>query len=259
MKNERKFLDVASHAFIEATNGLLDLYHEQPAKITLTEEFSKIVLNVYQNFMLDVLPSSQCLVDKKNFFSFAILCRSSLDIIIQILWILSLEEDEKLKAIEYFLNFEGVDVGQNGKKIYEWQRVFRPTYSSKKTAMELGIDKECIILPLTQHKNKELKLTVFDYLSKITHWNPRLLNDLVGCNSEKHLGNAVEHTRMAAISVETFIFCAITFTEIFLKLCLKVDEESVNQKTSKIKEKFRGAFAPFYNDIEQETEVVIEV
>ncbi|MBN9226612.1 MULTISPECIES: hypothetical protein [Legionella] len=252
MTNERKFLDVASHAFIEATNELLDLYHEQPAKITLTEEFSKIVLNVYQNFMLDVLPSSQCIVDKRNFFSFAILCRSSLDIIIQILWILSLEEDEQLKAIEYFLNFEGVDVGRNGKDFYEWQKAFCPTYSSRETAMELGIDRECIILPLTQHKSKELKLTVFDYLSKIMHWNPRLLNDLVGYNSEKHLGNAVEHTRMAAISVETFVFCAITFTEIFLKLCLKIDEESVNQKTSNIKEKFRGAFAPFYSELEAE-------
>ncbi|HAT8315144.1 TPA: hypothetical protein ACT9MM_001450 [Legionella pneumophila] len=252
MANEREFLDIASQAFIEATNSLLELFHEQPAKITLTEEFSKIVLKVYQNFMLDVLPSSQCLVDKKKFFSFSILCRSSLDIIIQILWILNMEEEEQGKAIEYFLNFEGVEVRQNGKEIYEWQKVFNPSYTSKKTAIELNIDRECIILPLTQHKNKELKLTVFDYLSKITHWNPRLLNDLVGYNSEKHLGNAIEYARMAAISVETFLFCAITFTEIFMKLCLKVDDETVNQKINNIREQFRGSFVPFYSDIELE-------
>lgn len=246
--NHIDYMNVVSKAFIDATNEILDLYHEQPARMTLNDEFSIILLEIYQNFMLDLMPSTQMLVDKHNFYSFSILCRSSLDIIIQIKWILSLSGVEQDNAIKIFLNFEGVGIGKNGKDFYEWQKEINPKYSTRQIAIDLGIDQENIILPLTEHAQyQEMKLTVFDYLSKITHWNPRFINDLVGYNSDMHLGNTIQYLRMATISSETFVYCAITFTEIFMERCLSVDSKTIKKRTNAIREKFRQLFVQFYN------------
>jgi hypothetical protein len=256
--NQIDYLNVVSKAFIEATNEILDLYQEQPARTTLTDEFSIVLLKIYQNFMLDLMPSSQMLVDKHNFYSFSILCRSSLDIIIQIKWILSLNGVEQDNAIKIFLNFEGVGTGKNGKDFYEWQKEINPKYSTRQIAIDLGIDQENIILPLTEHSQyQELKLTVFDYLSKITHWNPRFINDLVGYNSDMHLGDTIQYLRMATISSEAFVYCAMTFAEIFIERCLGVESETIKQKTNSIREKFRQSFVQFYSKHKMNEEEVV--
>lgn len=256
--NQTDFLNIVSNAFINATNEVLALYDEQPTRTTLTDHLSIVLLKIYQNFMLDLMPSSQMLVDKHNFYSFSILCRSSLDIIIQIKWILSLKGIEQENAINIFLNFEGVGIGKNGKDFYEWQLEINTKYKTRKIALDLGIDQECVVLPLTEHsKYQELKLTVFDYLSKITHWNPRLINDLVGYNSDMHLGNTIEYLKMATISSETFVYCAITFTELFMERCHGVDNETIKQKTNAIREKFRQTFVQFYSKHGTDMETVV--
>jgi hypothetical protein len=129
------------------TNEILSLYDEHPSKTKITDEFSIILLEIYQNFMLDVLPSCQLLVDKQNFYSFAILCRSSLDIIIQIKWILSLNNEQRDQAISAFLNFEGIRPGKNIRKPYEWLSEFTK-FTTRELAVQLKIDQEVINLPL---------------------------------------------------------------------------------------------------------------
>ncbi|WP_253664856.1 hypothetical protein [Legionella micdadei] len=128
------FLTVLSNAFIEATNEILNLYYEQSPRTQITDQFSIILLEIYQNLMLDIMPSCQFLVNKQKFYSFAILCRSTLDIIIQIKWILSLKGNEQAEAINQFLSFEGVGTDSRGKKFYEWQNAF-----TKKTTRQIAL------------------------------------------------------------------------------------------------------------------------
>ncbi|HHU0062068.1 TPA: hypothetical protein ACT9LW_003209, partial [Legionella pneumophila] len=242
-----EYLRVASDAFIAATNEILDLYHKQPARMTVTDEFSMILIKIYQNFMLDVMPSCQLLVDHHKFYSYAILCRSSLDIIIQIKWILSLEGKDQEEAIKAFLSFEGVSTDHKGKKFYEWQDEFTKK-TTRQIAIDLNIDREAIIWPLTHNKDKELNLTVFDYLSKITHWNPRVIKDLVGYNKENHMGYTSEYFRMAILALEVFVYCATTFAEIFMVYCLKLDDISVKDKTQNIRSEFQQTLIKFYGE-----------
>ena len=241
------YLSVISTAFTIATNEIIDIFHEYPARGTITTEFSKILMKIYQNFMLDILPGAQLLVDQKKIYSFSIICRSALDIIIQLKWILSLPESEQTNAIKCFLNFEGVGLKQNGKTTKIWQEIIDPEYSSTKIAKVIGLDTEIMSLPLigsyieksNGKKMHELNLTTFDYLSKVVHWNPRIVNELIGYNSNLKLGYTSEYLKMAIISSGTFISCAIIFTELFIENFFNKEIEEVKNKTHKIKNKFQ--------------------
>ncbi|KTC89787.1 XRE family transcriptional regulator [Fluoribacter dumoffii] len=238
-------LSVVSQAFIIATNEIIDIFHTYPARVTLNTEFSMIMMKIYQNFMLDILPGAQLLIDKKKIYSFSIICRSVFDIIIQLKWILSLPENEKDKAIERFLNFEGLGLKTNGKVTNNWQKVIDPDYTSRKIAQDIGLDREIMSLPLAESYNikdkkiSKIDLTTFDYLSKVVHWNPTIINKLIGYNSDLKLGHTSEYLRMAIISSGTFISCAIIFTELFVESFFNQETENVKNKTNQIQRKFQ--------------------
>lgn len=192
------------------------------------------------------------LVDHQRFISFAILTRSIYDIIIQLTWLLSLEDSKKQKAIKCFLEFEGVYLNAKGKHQYEWQDLIDEKYSLRSAAIAVGIDREIFNFPVNKAQSikdglvvelngVEMKLTVFDYLSKIIHWNPRLLAELVGVNKDKHVGYTNEYLRMCIISLPTFISCAVIFAEIF---CGHFFEDKNNQliELQKIKTNFEKLF-----------------
>src|SRR5438445_10657368 len=100
--------------------------------------------------MLDVFPSAQLLVDHGRFVSFSILCRSVLDIVIQLKWILSLDDVKKAKAIKCFLEFQGLYLTENDNPQYVWQSLVDQKYSLRKAAIAVGIDSEIINLPVTE-------------------------------------------------------------------------------------------------------------
>lgn len=248
--NETDDLDAASKAFIDATNAVIEIWYKytpQPSRITLTNEFSRILLKIYQIFMLDLMPSFQCLTLNKKFYSFSILCRSLFDISIQLEWILSLKGMEQDNAISEFLNFNGVGIGKNGKPFYDWQEEINKK-STRQTAIDLGVDEVTIPLSLSSYNSSGLVITCFDYLSKITHWNPKLINDLVGLNAENHLGFSVEYLRMAVLSLDTSLRCILVFTEHFIEYCLNVDKITIRSETSRIRETFRKSIAPFFDN-----------
>jgi hypothetical protein len=244
--------------FVKATNEILDVYEKFPLQFTLKDEFSMVLMRIYQQFMLDAFPSAPLLVHHQRFISFAILARSILDIIIQLTWILSLDDAKKQKAIKCFLEFEGIYLDARGKHQYQWQGLIDKNYSSRGAAIAVGIDREILNFPVkkiwttkddsvVEVDDTELKLTVFDYLSKITHWNPRFLTELVGVNKNKHVGYTDEYLRMCIIALPTFISCAVMFAEIF---CGHFFEDKDNQlkRLQKIKADFDKLFADLINN-----------
>lgn len=63
------------------------------------------------------------------------------------------------------------------------------------------------------------------------------------------LGNdAVENLKLATLSSETFVYCAITFTELFMEHCLGVNDKIIKQKTNGIRNEFIQEFTKFYNE-----------
>lgn len=253
-------LEAVAPKFIKATNEILEVYEGFPSSLTLKDDLSMVLTRIYQQFMLDAFPSAPLLVHHQRFISFAILARSILDIIIQLTWILSLDDTKKQKAIKCFLEFEGIYLDAKGKHQYQWQDLIDKNYSLRGAAIAVGIDREILNFPVNkiwsikddlviEVDGTELKLTVFDYLSKITHWNPRLLTELVGVNKDKHVGYTNEYLRMCIISLPTFISCAVIFAEIF---CGHVFEDKDNQlkKLQKIKSDFDISFADLINDLQ---------
>lgn len=259
-KDNADILDTVTSEFIKATNEILGVYESFPSQFTLKENFSKVLMRIYQGFMVENFPSAQLLVNSRKIFSFSILCRSTLDIIIQIAWILSLNDVEREKAITCFLEFEGIGLTKNGKIIYEWQALIDPRYSSRAVAIALELDKEILSLSvnkiyrqsiekdlLAEKNADQLKLTVFDYLSKVSHWNPRFLYELVGVNKDMHLGYTPEYLRMSLIVFPTFLSCAVIFSEIFCGHFFE-DKDNHLQKLLKIKTNFEKLFTDLINN-----------
>ncbi len=210
--------------------------------------------------MIDVFPSAPLLVHNQRFISFAMLCRSTLDIVIQLTWIISLDNAKKEKAIKCFTEFQGLYLSENDNPRYDWQSLVDKKYNLRSASIAVGIDKEILNFPVNKVYRKsienglvinvngvELKLTVYDYLSKITHWNPRLLAEMVGVNSDKHLGYTSEYLRMCIITLPTFISCAVIFSEIFCRHFFE-DEDNHLEKLKKIKAYFEKSFADLLND-----------
>jgi hypothetical protein len=158
------------------------------------------------------------------------------------------------------LTVEGIGLTKNGRLIYEWQVLIDPAYSSRAAAIAVGLDKEILSLPvnktyrqsiekdlIAEVNGAQLKLTVFDYLSKVSHWNPRLLDELVGVNKDMHLGYTPEYLRMSVIALPTFISCAVIFAEIFCGHFFE-DKDNHLKKLQKIKADFEKSFADLIND-----------
>lgn len=245
-------LKAISREFINATNQIISVYEKFPNNFKLQDEFSMVLMRIFQGFMWENFSSAQLLAANKKFFSFSILCRSTLDIIIQLTWILSQESPKKERAIKLFLDFDGVCITNNGKKKYEWQYSIDPNYSMRKWAIEVKLDREILSWGTnldTEKNDKNLNLTVVDYLSKVSHWNPRFLHELIGVNKEKHLGYTIEYLRMCIISLNTFISCAVMFAEIF---CSHFFEDK-NNDLAKLQE-IRSNFVQIFEKLLNETQ-----
>ena len=202
----KKYTDV----FLKATDELVCIFEKINPKVQIKENFSNVLLKIYQCYMIDVFPGSNVLVKNQNFFSFSILCRSVFDITIQIRWILSLVSPDREEAIEHFLAFKGVGqyINKKEEKIttYQWQDlVIKEKFNYRKTALSLGID-----------LNDFTDETTFDYLSRVLHWNPKIINDLVGVQNG-HLAFGPKKLCMFFVASSQFINCLQQFIIIFVE------------------------------------------
>lgn len=249
MINEHiKNLKPISQAFIAATDDIWIIFNELPKEVKIKTGFSNIFMKAYQIFMIEIFPSMQREVDNGKYYSAAILCRSALDIIFQLAWILSLDEDKKSEAIEVYLNFDGVGVKENRKKTYSWQELILPSYKSRTIGLDIGLDQEIVETVL---KNGEsVKITTFDYLSRITHWNPQIINNLIGINSKNHLiFHGSEYENIALMAVTKFVSCTITFTLLFVDYFYPEMLESINKKMEAINNNFFNALPKLNCDL----------
>lgn len=201
----KKYADL----FLEISNELLGIFDNLYPKVEIKESFSVMLLRIYQIYMLDVFPGCQALVINQQFFSFSIMCRSILDITTQLMFILDLKSSsERQKAVEVFLSFSGVGkyTGKNNeeKTTYQWQDlIIKDRFDYDKNIKRLGLDCE----------GKNFKST-FDYLSKIIHWNPKIINKLVGLQ-DGYVAFGPEKLNMFLVSSSEFIKCAASFIIIF--------------------------------------------
>ena len=208
-------------------------------------DFSNILMKAFQIFMVELLPSMQNLINHNKFYSASILCRSALDILIQLGWILSLDEEKKVEAINGFLSFDGIGFKKNEKnKTYAWQETIITKYTSRKIAQDLGFDDEVVDIFLTT--GECTKITTFDYLSRIAHWNPQIVNRLVGLNSTNQLVfNGSEYLKMALMASTRFVTCAITFTLFFVDHFYSENFENMRIKMDRIQEDFFNSLPNF--------------
>jgi len=211
MNNDFLFYKRYTDIFLDATPRLEDFFKKIEPKVEIKENYSSMLLKIYQIYMIDVFPSCNVLVETQNFFSFSILCRSILDITVQLMWILDLKSPEKKQeAIELFLNFDGVGeyTNKKGEKkpTHQWQDlIIKERFDYDKIIKRLKLDCE----------NKHMKST-FDYLSKIVHWNPKIINKLVGLQAG-HLTFGPEKLNMFFIASSEFIRCSLSFIIIFIE------------------------------------------
>lgn len=223
----KKYTDV----FLETTEKIVNVFNTFTPTVKITENFSNVLLKIYQCYM-DVFSSCTILVEKQNFFSFSILCRSVLDVTVQLMWILDIKSpEERQKAIEFFLNFNGVGeyTDKNGtkKKTHRWQDIIiQKHFDYDQVIKRLGLDSE----------NKHLTST-FDYLSKVIHWNPKIINELVGF-TEGHLVFGSEQLKMFFIASSEFISCSIRFIIIFSEHFYSDRHKECSEKALKIQKDF---------------------
>lgn len=100
------------------------------------------------------------------------ICRSLFDLEITLCWINQLDTEQKNKAIKTYIDFNGIHP-ENKKIIREWQKIIDPEFTYRKAALDLKIDVE---LPIIEGE----QISLFDFLSKILHWNPKIMKDIIG-------------------------------------------------------------------------------
>lgn len=214
------FLGEVSKEFIIALDNVASVFDVINPDVILKDGFSKILLSVYQGLMIEHFKSSQLLIFNKQFFSFGVLCRSLMDIIIQIAWVDTLDIGRRDRAINEFSNFEGINF--EGKIVNEWYKQIDEKFTLRKEAIRLGLDSEFIKIYISSNSNdvendKYISLTIFDYLSKLTHWNPMLLKRFFGLDKNNHLTSMDEHIRLAVLSTTSFFGCIVFFARTFVK------------------------------------------
>lgn len=101
------------------------------------------------------------------------ICRSLFDLEIMLCWIDQLDVDRKNKAIKTYLDFNGFHP-ETKKRIQEWQKIVDPDFTYRKAALDLKID---ITLPFIEGGED---ISYFDFLSKVLHWNPQIMKDIIG-------------------------------------------------------------------------------
>lgn len=241
-------LNHISQSFISSLDEIWNLFNQESKKVQLNTEFSSLLMNAFQIYMHELFPSMQHLIEQKKFYGAAILCRSALDIIIQIVWILNLNEGERDTAIKNFLHFDGTGLKKGKtKKAYIWQETIVPEYKIREIAQELGVDSE--VINIYSNAGDCISITTFDYLSKIAHWNPHIINELVGLNSSGHLVfNKSEYLKLAVITSSRFLVCTVTFTLIFMEHFYPESHEDVKKRLEQTQESFLRAVKKIIED-----------
>ncbi|MFM9185155.1 hypothetical protein [Legionella pneumophila] len=234
-----------SLSFLAATDEIWIVFNQLPKEVKLLTDFSNILMKAFQIFMVELLPSMQNLIDHKKFYSASILCRSALDIMVQLGWILSLENDKQAEAINSFLNFDGIGLKKDEKNTtFLWQETIIPKYTSRKIVLNLGLDDE--VVDTFSNTGECSKITTFDYLSRIAHWNPQIINGLVGFDSNNHLVfNKSEYAKMALMASTRFVTCAITFTLFFVDHFYPEKFEDIKTEVDQIQDVFFNSLQNF--------------
>lgn len=240
--SDSEILDPILEKFIGSIDEILGIFESLGSKVTLHDNFSKLLMHVQPGFMQH-LRSCQILAANKLFFSLGMICRSLFDLEIMLCWIDQLDVGQKNKAIQTYLDFNGTHP-ETKKRIQEWQKIVDPAFTYRKAALDLKID---AILPLIEGGED---ISFFDFLSKILHWNPQVMKDIIGRNRQGIVTYKPGTLSMITLNIALKSICGFT---LFYALKFFPNQQDIYSNTSNtltdIKNRFQDHISQHLNSL----------
>src|SRR3990167_1786207 len=172
--------------FHTKVDEIKEIIHSIPNEITLSDNFVQVLRHVYQVLIHEDLISVEILMKNDLTLAASKISRSMLEIAAISSYIFKLDPLEREEKSKSFMNFDG-GKKRNGKDKYEYDWLATITKSSiKDIIVDQGLDLKGIIdFAFKGDDGREIKLSLYDFLSKIVHYNPKLLKVIINIDQEK--------------------------------------------------------------------------
>ena len=116
-------------------------------------------------------------------------------------------------------------------------------------AISLNLDSQIIsfdvsVFELTEDKEN---MTLYDFFSKVAHFNPKFLRDFVGTDAQGNLIFRSQHTLLCIIGCMTFVNCMAIFSDLFLTHFHGFNYINQRAKIREIQEDFQKFLMSYYD------------
>ena len=215
-----KFIKTCTNIFLKKVDEMKAVIHTIPNNATLIDCFSQVLTTVYQSFMLEDLPAVELLIDKGLFVAASKISRSMLEIAAVTSSLFQMESSEREKQALSFMEFNGGILKNNGKTLFNWLEIVYPNKSIKDIIISQGLDKNDVIdFEFATNKGGQIKLSLYDFLSKVSHYNPKILKNLLGVD-ENGLAYRPNYVQVCLVNLHAIMnsfmqFCIVFYSHLY--------------------------------------------
>ena len=183
---DQQFITQYKKLFLNNIHEIKIIISSITNEVKISDDFIQILLLVYQVIILEDLPAIETLITSDLLLAASKTCRSILEISAITSYLYKLDSVERKTKSRSFIDFTGGEVRQTGKSTeYDWLKT-TTNISIKDIIIAQGLDlKNIIDFGFTDDHGKQIKLSIYDLLSKIVHYNPKFLTQLVRVNRKK--------------------------------------------------------------------------
>ncbi len=165
-------IQLVTTIFLKYIAKIHNLIGTLPTTVENIDGYSFVLLNVYQSMIMQDFPAVEMLAEKNLYIAAAKITRSMLEATNIILYLYKLEPAERELAAKSFAEFQGQgNLNQKNKYTFDWLKTISDI-SIREMLISHSLDKEIASFGFINIDGKDIPLTGYDFLSRITHYNP---------------------------------------------------------------------------------------
>ncbi len=226
-KNSEYFIKQCADLFLQATGEMKAVMHNVDNNVTMRLHFDRVLLLIYPVLILEDLRAIELLIKEHIFLSASKISRSMLEICATVSWLYQLPYNEQDSYAKSFMEFggRGFRFGKTSTT-YTWLETITEK-SIKEIIISQALDRKDIVdFSFTTESGNPFKLSFYDLLSKIIHYNPKALKKIVGMNDEGTQGFLPDYVSICLATVVLAIYSLTQFCVIFFEyLSLEPEQE----------------------------------
>jgi hypothetical protein len=203
--------------FQKTYDEIIDFLSSTKESIKINDNFTQVLLPIYHTFFIDNIPAIGILMKNRYFLSVSKISRSILEITAYIKHLYQdTEREEKSKNI---IEFSGGIIKENGSINYDWFALITKN-SIRDVLISQHLDLSNLLdFNFKTNTGEEIRLSMYDALSKISHYNPKMLKEIITVNENNFQEYNLNIINICLWNIFAIIHAIVNMALVFYEHC----------------------------------------